>query len=417
MTTMFVQLRRVVYLLVLLQCCACVAYAESVTDPITHEESDPSLFLKDMIEKMKTERGLINDDLHSLRTMENKCSEALNRAKNATTKANEVRKLMETLLKEIRNPETRSEKESEAKELLRKAVDAQREATDAAGKAKSIAATTAGLVSTLQDRTMELHSLAEFLKNIVDKHINAGGRKELVEEYQKEADKVLSSLNDDVMDFKSVNKVAEEAKKQAEVASFEAKNVQAFIDEIFQKYPEIKEEVERESKEATQTSNNSTNTGSEGNKTPNENKEVEGLHPNKQNEENTRNQNTNTAQTETGSHTTAQQQQNEQNSEGQNNKESKDETQHKNQNPQSNPPTDSNSSATGTSQSQNIPTNSSTASETPQSQNMPTNSPSSASIHLNITQLSDSSSSPALVHSPLLLLLVLMCVLGCTVVC
>ncbi|ORC89513.1 uncharacterized protein TM35_000122880 [Trypanosoma theileri] len=38
-------------------------------------------------------------------------------------------------------------------------------------------------------------------------------------------------------------------------------------------------------------------------------------------------------------------------------------------------------------------------------------------VPLNVTHLSDSSSSPALVRSPLLLLLVSMCVLGCTVVC
>ncbi|ORC89557.1 uncharacterized protein TM35_000123320, partial [Trypanosoma theileri] len=372
MTTMFVQLRRVVYLLVLLQCCVCVAYAnnaESVTDPITHEESDLSLFLNEMIKDLYRQRDMFNDNLALLTTTQKNCSEALNRAENATTKVREVDKLLDTTRRTMHMSENVNEKESELKELLRKAKDTVKEGREAADNANSIATATMDLVSSMQSGTMELHSLAEFLKNIVDEHINDGGRKELLEEYQKKAKEVESSVDGVENILSSANEVAKKTEIQAEVASFEAKNLQAFIDEMFKKYPQIKEEVERESKETTQTSNNSTNTGSEGNKTPspNENKESNGTVSTSQNKEEIKNPNTHSAQAEAGSHTTAQQQQNEQGSKGQNNKESKDETQDKNQNSQSNTPTDSNSSATGTSQSQNIPTNSS----------------SSASIHLN----------------------------------
>ncbi|ORC89564.1 uncharacterized protein TM35_000123390 [Trypanosoma theileri] len=400
MTTMFVQLRRVVYLLVLLQCCVCVAYAESGTKAVTPKESDPTEMLNEMTKKMESQKHSFNENVALLMGTESNCKKALNRAKKAKDEANTVSVLMKPLLEEIRKDENVSKNESESKELLRKAVDAAKEAEEAANNAKLMSFATTDMVDILQRVTMELHSLVDDVKKTAKKHAKNEKVRELAEKCMEEAEGLKHSLDGAKYLIPSAKKAAEEAMEQNEPTSVEAKRLQASINEVFQKYPKMKEELERERNEAAQTNANSTNTGSEGNKTPNENKEVDGSHPNKENEENTRNPNTNSTEAETGSHTTAQQQRNEQGSKGQNNKESKDETQEKNQNSQSNTPTDSQSSATGTSQTQN----------------MPTVSPSSAPISVNNTQLSDSSSSPVLVHSPLSLLLVLMCVLGCTAV-
>ncbi|ORC89556.1 uncharacterized protein TM35_000123310 [Trypanosoma theileri] len=411
MTTMFVQLRRVVYLLVLLQCCVCVAYAQQSSTGEATETARGLKELEELTTKMKEDKANLNGKLLALRNIKSESPEALKRAKSAASKAWEVEELILPILTpDMLMFENVNKKESKSKELFRKAVDAAKEAKEAAEKAILTAKKSNDLVEEIRKGSEPLMFMAYQVEEVAEKHIEKcetghseedQKEKKLAEEYKKQAKDVESFLQLVDNDIQSNTEVVEEVQKQAKDASDAAASLQKIIDNIFRDHPHIRAELEREIKE-----------------TPShENKEVDGSLPNKQNEENTRNQNTNSAQAEAGSHTTAQQQQNEQDSKGQNNKESNVETQEENRNSQSNPPTDSNSSATGTSQSQNMPTNSSTASETPQSQNMPTNSPSSASIHLNITQLSDSSSSPALVHSPLLLLLVLMCVLGCTLVC
>ncbi|ORC82815.1 uncharacterized protein TM35_000821050, partial [Trypanosoma theileri] len=239
---------------------------------------------------------------------ENDCKKALNRTKNATDNAREVGELLKPLLEEIRDPETRSKKESEAKELSRKAVVAEREAKEAADKAISMAAATTNLVDTLQDRIMQFHILADHCKKITEEHIKNEKVRKLAEECMEEAEGLKHPLEGVKTVIESANKAAEEAREQAEVTNVTAIILKASINEVFQKYPKMKEEVEREIKETAQTTDDQTNTGSEGNRMPNENKEVDGSLPNKQNEEEIKNPNTNSAQAEAGSHTTAEQQ-------------------------------------------------------------------------------------------------------------
>ncbi|ORC89510.1 uncharacterized protein TM35_000122850, partial [Trypanosoma theileri] len=263
-----------------------------------------------MTKKMDSRKYSFNENIAVFMATESNCRKALNRTKNATDNAREVGELLKPLLEEIRKTEN-LEKKNESKELLKKAVDAAKEAEEAANNAKLIATATMDLVSSMQRVTKELHVLVKEVKETATEHIEKKETKKMAEECMEKAGELERTVTGAEYAIPSANEVAKKTEKQAKDASDAAVRLQPMIDEIFKKYPQIKEEVDREIKERAQANANPTNTGSEGNKTPNENKESNGTFPTKQNEENTRNQNTNTAQTETGSHTTAQQQQNE----------------------------------------------------------------------------------------------------------
>ncbi|ORC89498.1 uncharacterized protein TM35_000122730 [Trypanosoma theileri] len=408
MTTMFVQLRRVVYLLVLLQCCTCVAYAQGDTTSTHSVEEGILMEMGYLKAKMEAEKKKVETLRVSVKTVTKEWSEASNRAQSATTTAKEVEKLLvDTKGRVLHLSENENKNMSELKEVLRKAVDAAKEITDAAEKANLTANKINNTAHEIQEEETVLLSAQYHVERIVNEHIDkeeetsvSGEKKkikELADECKKKVEEVQTFLMDVSEVTKSAHSLAEEAKKQAAVASDAAAELQRIINETYLECPDMKEELDREIEEEKRRFSE-TNTTNEGENSPHNNKELDDSHPNKQNEKETKDQNTNSTEAETGSHANAQQQQNQQGSENQN-EEGKVETQENNNSSQSNTPTSSHSSASGTS-----------------SQNMLTNT-SSASIHLNISQLSDSSSSPALVHSPLLLLLVSMCVLGCTLVC
>ncbi|ORC89508.1 uncharacterized protein TM35_000122830, partial [Trypanosoma theileri] len=381
MTTMFVQLRRVVYLLVLLQCCVCVAYADNGAASQDFEEKNILQKLNELKAKMEKENNDVKIILASVNTVQEEWREASNRAKNAANKANELGQLVSDVTsRALRLSENVNEIKSELKEAVKKAVSAEREITDAAANANLIANKTSNSAAAILKGEGDLLEANILLERIAGDHVNMKSEtsqsevKRLAQVCMEKVKEVDSFLDEVSKVTASADSLAQEAKEQVEDASVAAFTLQKIINDTLQLFPDIKTELEREIKETSSQ----------------ENKEVDGTVSTTQNEEAIKNPNTNSAQAEKGSHTTAEQQQNGQGSEGQNNKESKDETQDKNQNSQSNPPTDSNSSATGTSPSQN----------------MPTERPSTDSISINNTQLSDSSSSPALVHSPLSLLLV-----------
>ncbi|ORC80011.1 uncharacterized protein TM35_001871000, partial [Trypanosoma theileri] len=139
MTTMFVQLYRVVYLLVLLQCCVCVAYADNGAASQDFEEKNILQKLNELKAKMEKENNDVKIILASVNTVQEEWREASNRAKNAANKANELGQLVSDVTsRALRLSENVNEIKSELKEAVKKAVSAEREITDAAANANLI---------------------------------------------------------------------------------------------------------------------------------------------------------------------------------------------------------------------------------------------------------------------------------------
>ncbi|ORC89502.1 uncharacterized protein TM35_000122770, partial [Trypanosoma theileri] len=353
MITMFIQLRRVVYLLVLLQCCACVAYAQSGdTTPTDSEEKKIIQNLTELRAKMEKKKDEINVILVSLKSVKNECSEASKRAQNAAKTAEELESVvMNTSVLILQSSESLNE--SEVKEELRNAVYAVREATNAVEKTNLIAEKISNLAHEIQKGEIDLVKVVDDVEWITDDYINnedetslSGGKKkiqQLAKECKKETKEVDTFLQHVNEDTRSARSLAEEAQKQAEAASAAAEYLQKIIDDIFERRPQIKADLEREIEEENQRLTDTT-TANEGKEPLDNNEVLDGALPNKQNE--------------TGSHANAQQQQNQQNSENKN-EESNVETQENNNSSQSKTPTPSNSSASGSSPSQNTPTNTS----------------------------------------------------------
>ncbi|ORC89563.1 uncharacterized protein TM35_000123380 [Trypanosoma theileri] len=161
MTTMFVQLRRVVYLLVLLQCCVCVAYAESVTPSAEPEEKDILQRTKELKAKMNEEKSKTESVAASLRKAREECNAEVQRAQNAASKAHEDEKLiMEADIPHIMGmTENVNEIKSELKVAVKKAVYTVREATDAANKSYLIANKTKFFSEEFLQMSMQLKSV------------------------------------------------------------------------------------------------------------------------------------------------------------------------------------------------------------------------------------------------------------------
>ncbi|ORC89514.1 uncharacterized protein TM35_000122890 [Trypanosoma theileri] len=287
MTTMFVQLRRVVYLLVLLQCCVCVAYAESDVASTDSEEKNILQRMRELTSEMEKGKSKKESAAALLNKAREECKTTAERAQNAVNKAREDEKvIIEAAAPNIMGmTENVSENQGKLKELLRKAKGTVREATEAAANANSIATKTNNLLEEfmqmseqLKTLTVQLQGAAEKLKQKGEPSHSEESQKEkkLAEEYMKKAKDVESFL--ERVDSDSINlRVVEMAKQQAVAASAAAEGLQRIINNIFQEYPNIKAELDREIQETAQTNNNTTMTGSESETSPKENKELNGL--------------------------------------------------------------------------------------------------------------------------------------------
>ncbi|KAH9597595.1 hypothetical protein LSM04_004490 [Trypanosoma melophagium] len=87
---MLVQLRRVVYLLVLLQCCACVANANLTSDPQMNYLKQNTQFLRDVEGNMTSRR---RDTLRNLRALKSEVMSCKKYSESATSAAQEADQL------------------------------------------------------------------------------------------------------------------------------------------------------------------------------------------------------------------------------------------------------------------------------------------------------------------------------------
>ncbi|ORC89499.1 uncharacterized protein TM35_000122740 [Trypanosoma theileri] len=310
MTTMFVQLRRVVYLLVLLQCCACVAYAQSGDRAsMTADEKNIEQGMTELRAKMEEEKKKVEDVLESVNTVKKEWSEVSKRVQNATTTAKEVGKLlMETKGRVLRQTENENKNMSELKEVLGKAVDASKEITDAVDNASLTAKKISNLTQEIQQGEEDLAKVIRHLTWTADKHINNEDEtslseekkkvKQLAEQCMKKVENVWTFLQRVNEVTTSTHSLVEKAEKQVATASVAAADLQKIINETYRACPEIKADLEREIEEANQRITE-TDTANEGKEPPHNNEELDDSLPNKQNEKETKDQNTNSTEAET----------------------------------------------------------------------------------------------------------------------
>ncbi|ORC82812.1 uncharacterized protein TM35_000821020 [Trypanosoma theileri] len=358
MTTMFVQLRRVVYLLVLLHFCTCVAYAESGSPVNEHVFK----------QKAGEFEVLWNELKHSLNNAEvsvivlggeiRACDVYSTRALNAVEQLKRLTKGTEAEMSLIHTSTT----QKEMKEKWKEEKAALQEANDVLSNVPLAVNITRKAAEDFNKTLTEMERLSNDIISEATKILDSPPKlshsshhiffevEKLVVAGIKDGKDAQSFVAREKSKVRMAFEVAKEAEEHAESLELEV--------ESFQKYLE-KHGLNPEDSTTDSQQNNQTN------ELPEEEKEAD----------------ENTAEDA--------------------NEEGNVETPENNNSSQSNTPKPSDSSASGTSPSQEEET---------------TNSPSSsAPDNLDNTQSSDNSSSPALVHSPLLLL-VSMCVLGCTAV-
>ncbi|ORC82814.1 uncharacterized protein TM35_000821040 [Trypanosoma theileri] len=362
MTTMFVQLRRVVYLLVLLQCCACVAYAQSGSTVNDH-------YFKQKVEDFKLMYSALKNSIsnaeESSMAMDKEfvaCDVYSSHALNAVYQLKSLTEGAEAEMSPI-NTSTRPE---EMKEQRKKFETALQEAKD-----------------DLSNVTLAVNKTREAAEE-VNKALNEVER--LAETVISYAEEILDSppklSRSSYQIFLGVEELVRAGKREGEYAQSFATEIKPKVQPALDAAKKVEEQAESLKVEVELAV-----------RTFNEYLEKHGLNP----EEETTDSQQNTSENEVPEKEGA-----DEIITGNENGEGNVQTPEENEGSQNNTPKPSDSSSSGTSPSQEEET---------------TNSPSSSdSTYLDNTRPSDSSSSPALVHSPLLLLLVSMCVLGCTAV-
>ncbi|ORC84203.1 uncharacterized protein TM35_000481640 [Trypanosoma theileri] len=373
MTTMFVQLRRVVYLLVLLQCCASVAFAEDVGDtaPTQSEVKKTLQKMRQLAAKIKVEKKDIEEKFSSMNEAREECKVAAQSAESDANECREFAKDIESVLKS----DTDNKKEKKANELVKRCTETAKEvkkvADDVNKKAEAASAAAEKLVMTADELNSAISTYARLQFILPDE-----------EEVKNEDFNV--DINEYIKDYEEkdyaieVNKTATAVKQEAAEAQKQAESATEAVNNLKEAIQKAKTAAaEEEAKKAAEAEQqNKAENSTEGQ--INNNEENGPMETTAENGPNTE-KNISTL-------------------EQQNNNGVKE-----------------NGTTVG-STNESETANKSTVAEILKSQNMLTNT-STGSVPLNISQLSDSSSSPALVHSPLLLLLVSMCVLGCTVIC
>ncbi|ORC82818.1 uncharacterized protein TM35_000821080 [Trypanosoma theileri] len=394
MTTMFVQLRRVVYLLVLLHFCACVVHAEEVDDePMTDEDVKISQKIKALTPQMKEGKKDTENKVSLMNKAKEVCIAA---AQSAQSVLNECRIFAEEIksgLKNFVDYDTffTDDKKKKANELVKKCTETAGVVKNAADDVnKKVEAATAAADKLLGISTSLLNSLKPYVNSL----------NETMESDNKPSTKVIGEAKTAEDESSAAQTYANEVKNNAQAAKEEVANALKVEKELKKTVKILEKAIHspttaaEEAKKAAEAEQQNKDDSVTKNDEPEEKQTTEAERSSEgqinKNEEN----GTMITTAENGPNT----EKNIWTVEQQNNNGVKE------------------NDTAGGSTNESETTKNSTAAEILKSQNMLTNT-SSASIHLNVTQLSDGSSSPALVHSPLLLLLVLMCVLGCTLVC
>ncbi|ORC91101.1 uncharacterized protein TM35_000061060 [Trypanosoma theileri] len=169
MTTMSIQLRRVVYLLVLLQCCVCVAYADRAagtlnTSNVTSVESSDDLTSR-LDELISSVHGLTKDaekTLDSTKKVTSKCTAALKNVSDAESRVIEFTNEINDLLKKVKdgviNVDDKVIKAEETFQMLELATNVCRETVTNVKKATDNSTTA---VATLTEKSNALSDLTE----------------------------------------------------------------------------------------------------------------------------------------------------------------------------------------------------------------------------------------------------------------
>ncbi|ORC89553.1 uncharacterized protein TM35_000123280, partial [Trypanosoma theileri] len=175
MTTMFVQLRRVVYLLVLLHCCASVAYAESVKESA-----------KEVVERRGDSLKKIEGDMEAIRTealknisdLENKLKvwkEDSERAKSVADEVIQMRHVLEAAMRNNGAPNANKGvvDASLAKGLLKNATDAVQRMKNTLSNARRSASMARELRNSCYDTFDKLNSLIWAHKSFLAAYLGA----------------------------------------------------------------------------------------------------------------------------------------------------------------------------------------------------------------------------------------------------
>ncbi|ORC89549.1 uncharacterized protein TM35_000123240 [Trypanosoma theileri] len=419
MTTMFVQLRRVVYLLVLVQCCTCVAYAESrssVNEDYFNQKDEEFKYMRKVLMEL---RITAEESSFALESGLGRCYDYSTLADKAVEKLKSLTKREEAEM----SPNNTSTSPKEMKEQWKEEKAALQEAKVVLSNAKLAVNKTRKAAKEINETLTEMEKLAKTLVSDANKFMRSPADLPhlLADRYFEVEKLVLASRKEGEDALSFADEVKSSVQRGLDAAEKAEKNAESLESEVesFQKYLE-----KHGLKPEDSTTDSQQNIA--GNK--NEESQLESRHEMKTNTEEE-----NTAQLQHSSHeevknvhmnTTningiTKESSNDERANNIKTKESNTTTQKRVPDSQSNKEQRMEDKGTkGIFNKDNKSLNTSTTTNVVDSHKMSSDSSSSSvSIHLNVTQLSDSSSSPALVHSPLLLLLVSMCVLGCTVVC
>ncbi|KAH9597726.1 hypothetical protein LSM04_008902 [Trypanosoma melophagium] len=320
---MLVQLRRVVYLLVLLHFCTCVINSVSGTP-----SRDPDLSgLKEEIDELKAkveeEKVKLDGTLPALSTARSKYKTTAQRAKNDSNECKNFAEEIKSGLTDVTDNEKK-----EAEELVDRCTDAARDVKNAAAEADKKA----------DDRIAAAEKHLVTVTELYKKCVAYSGLLRRLEEEDKVSTEEMKRGFKILDDVRAIKSSAKKMKKDATTAKREIANAQK-LEEAAAEAAKLLEDAIQNPKTAARAA-----------------KRNNDQHVLKEN--------------------------------------GRDEGSKEERETSNNP----------------------TAAETLNSQNMLTDSRSTATMDITISGFSDSSSSPALVHGPLLLL-VLLCVLGCTLVC
>ncbi|ORC82813.1 uncharacterized protein TM35_000821030 [Trypanosoma theileri] len=433
MTTMFVQLRRVVYLLVLLHFCTCVAYANesSVNDDNCKQKIEE---FKDMQNELKKIMIVAEDSLIDLDKEFGACDDYSLRALNAVDRLESLTKGAEAGMSPIHTSTSREEMKEQRKKFetaLQEANDVLSNVTLALNKTRKAAEELNKTLTEVEGLSNDIISEATEFKHSPPKvspssHHLFLEMEKIVRDSKRESEEALSFVAERKSRVQMAFDTAKKAEEQAESLKVA---VQAF-NEYLEKHGLKPEDSTADSHQNTSE-----------NEFPKEEKESDKVTPGNKNVESklesshgmvTNTKEENTAQLQHSSHEEVKNvhmnttkvtgiTKESSNDERVNNikpEENNTTTQKRVMESQSNREQRVEEKGTkGISNKDNKSFNASTTTNDVDSHKTSSESSTSVSMHLNVAQLSDSSSSPVLVHSPLLLLLVSMCVLGCTVLC
>ncbi|ORC91096.1 uncharacterized protein TM35_000061010, partial [Trypanosoma theileri] len=382
MTTMFIQLRRVVYLLVLLQCCVCVVLAQSGFTSVETELGASFESMKKKIVEVENAYEAAKETVGPLMNAIVVCEEASLALSNANEKANVfVEKTKEEIKQKVANMFDIGTREVEAKELVNTITVAVENATKATAAVNSAADTSFSAANKLEEIASPLYNISTNFSNFTTSVRELSGTTEEEKRMAENGSFNITKAKEFVITLLSrVN----DATQQASLAEQDVQNATQIRKLVEETIHSLRSAVKKTSEEHTRRNNAGVD------KEVSEQEKTEGGNTN-QNNQTSQNDRTSPEKVEVPNPQDVNQRETETHDEkSQQGVKNENTTENSNENKETlNPPSDS--------------------------ADLPSRTVSSVSNGVNVSDVNDSSSSPALVHGPLLLLL--LCVLDCALVC